>query len=116
VGPGESGANGAASVITPDELQAYGPLGLCTRTWLGAHLFGLIGRVSLEQAGAIVSDESWGGVRVDVIEQPWEHEPAELIVPYQRVMKSLRTGGVFGDYARIDHYAHGTKWKPVPVR
>lgn len=105
--------NGSA-VVTIDDLQRYGLDSVCARTWYGPHLLGLIGLPLLEASGALVQQTPWGGVQIDLAEQPWEVDPEVLLLAQERVMQTLVTSGAYGDFTDLLHKKTGANWVPLP--
>lgn len=112
---GERSQNYNASArSTIDSFQKYGLHPLCTRTWYGPHLVGLIGLPLLEASGALVRQTLWGGVQIDLAERPWAVESETLMAAQQQVMKTLVTSGVYGDFSDLFHKKTGPRWVPLP--
>jgi hypothetical protein len=105
----------AVGVLTAQEFQRYGPDGLGARTWLGAHLAALIGRERLNSCSAPVQDTDWGGVRIDLVDQPWTADFPSLHAQQQHLQQCLAPSGAFGDYTQSFKYQPGPQWTPVPV-
>jgi hypothetical protein len=103
----------ASGLISLGELQRYGPRAVCARTWFGPHLLKLIGSERLGSCGGCVHPTSWGGVRVDLLDPPWNGTFETLHVQQQAVMARLHPTGVFGDYSRFLHFKPGPSWEPI---
>jgi hypothetical protein len=103
----------ASGKITADELQKYGLSPVCAYTWFGSDLVKMIGRESLLNSGAIIKDMPWGGVRLDLVEHPWESDVETLSSHQLCVMKNLESSGIFGDYTKVLEYKPGENWKPI---
>ncbi|MBE9127621.1 MULTISPECIES: hypothetical protein [unclassified Coleofasciculus] len=106
----------ASGKINADELQKYGLNPVCARTWFGSHLVQLIGRERLSNSGAIIQDTPWGGIQLDLVQQPWESDVETLSSRQHEVMKHLQPSGVFGDYTTILAYKPGANWIPIPEK
>jgi hypothetical protein len=102
----------AAGQINVDELQKYGLNKVCARTWFGSDLVKMIGRERLLNSGAQIENTPWGGVKLDLVEHPWESDVETLSSKQIFVMKHLEPSGVFGDYTDIE-YKPGANWKPI---
>lgn len=96
-----------------DTLQKYGLSPVCTRTWYGPQLTELIGLPLLKSSGARVEETPWPGVRIDLVERPWEVEPEQLAAEQERVMKTLLTSGAYGDLADFMARKPGPRWTPL---
>jgi|GEM_PF-2801250 hypothetical protein len=102
----------ASGQITASEFLDYGLTPVCARTWFSSHLVNLISRESLSNSGAIIQDTSWGGLQLDLVQNPWESDVETLSCKQLSVMNYLKPSGVFGDYREVD-YKPGVNWKPI---
>ncbi|MBR8835453.1 MAG: hypothetical protein DSM106950_15880 [Stigonema ocellatum SAG 48.90 = DSM 106950] len=103
----------ASGKITASELQKYGPVPVCARTWFGSHLVQLIGSDRLSHSGSIIQNTPWGGIQLDLVEHPWESDVEMLSSRQLELMKQLQPSGVFGDYTQILNYKPGPNWIPI---
>jgi hypothetical protein len=103
------------ALFTVDELEEFGPPALFRRTYLGPHLIELIGRRTLNRTPVEVNKTAWGGLRVDLLPEPWATDDTTLEHSLESAMKMLLPKGVFGDYTRSFDYRPGEKWTPIPV-
>jgi len=104
------------SLIKASDVQSYGANPTQIRTWYGPHIVGLIGRNTLTESGAFIRDTSWGGVELDLVEEPWDSSLEEVLKRQKEVMAVLGKTEVFGDYARYPICEPGKKWIPFSTR
>jgi hypothetical protein len=102
----------ASGIIQFKDLEKYGPNALCARTWLGAYIVDLIGIETLESTGLPIVKTFWGGVQIDLVEDPWKSEFDMLRTSQVNVMQKLEKCGVFGSYRPKGNIA-GSKWTPI---
>lgn len=76
-------------------LYEYGPGGLGLRTYLGPRLVALVGRELLRSAPVVVTELEWGGVRLDLVAEPWQASREELHAAWRAATEHLRPAGVF---------------------
>ena len=105
----------ASGRIHASKLQAYGLKPVCARTWFGPYLVDLMGRERLENSGALTQGTPWGGLQMDLVQNPWESDVETLSSRQHAVMQQLLPSGVFGDYTTILAYQPGPNWKPIPT-
>lgn len=74
-----------------------GPRGLGMRTYFGPHLVDLLGRERLIGSPGVVCELDWGGIRIDLVEQPWDVSQSELLQSWQAAMDHLRPTQVFAE-------------------
>lgn len=77
------------------EYGDHGPGGLGAITWIGPALLDLIGRRRLDAAGVTVESLGWGGVRVDLVDDPLAADDATLAEAWTAAMKPLSDARVF---------------------
>jgi hypothetical protein len=100
--------------LKPKEFQSYGLSSISARNWFGPHLVNLIGRERLYDCGGYVQDTAWGGIRLDLVKDPWLAD-AETLSKAQKVVKqNLESTGVFGDFAKMLRFKAGENWVPIP--
>lgn len=73
----------------------FGPCGLGARTWLGAAMVELIGRERLRGAPVQVEGLAWGGLRVDLVDDPLDADDGALASAWTAAMAALVDAGVF---------------------
>lgn len=79
------------------DFESDGPGGLGMRTYLGPDLVKRFGRDRLLSAPAVVTELPWGGVCLDLVEQPWQADLPNLLRAWQAAMDALRPAGIFAD-------------------
>jgi hypothetical protein len=95
-------------------FNTYGLHSIYARTWFGSHLVKLIGRERLYECGGYVQDTTWGGIRLDLVEEPWNADAETLSIAQKKTRQNLESSAVFGDYSRVLRYKPGTNWEPIP--
>ncbi|MEK4114927.1 hypothetical protein NST44_01755 [Paenibacillus sp. FSL W8-0919] len=95
----------------PVKFLPNGPLGVGTRTYLGDHILEMFDREFLKNAPGSVSELNWGGMRIDVMEHPWEAELTILIDNWIKVMGFLETSHVLA-IPSFDEYRMGVSFSP----
>jgi hypothetical protein len=75
-------------------LRQYGLIGLTFRTYLGPELVELIGRERIE---SLKLTKKWfgDGVRIDLVDEPWNAKIQDLVKPWRAAMAILRESDVF---------------------
>jgi hypothetical protein len=94
-------------------LQDYGPLSVAARTWYGAHLTGLIGAERIRAAGT-ATPLSWGGMRLDLVPEPWTADIATLKQRQAEAIAVLEPAQVLGNYSHPVTYKPSARWVPIP--
>lgn len=74
-----------------------GPGGLGLRTYVGPRLVDLIGRDLLLSTPVSLTELSWGGVRLDLVAEPWQATQSELHAAWLGATAHLRPAGVFSE-------------------
>jgi hypothetical protein len=83
-------------VAHPVEFHPNGPLGLGIRTYFGDDVLRFVGRDTLLGAPAHVSEQSWGGVRIDLYQDLDELDGGdELVHKWKAAMDYFRPKDVF---------------------
>lgn len=77
------------------EYDDHGPGGLGARTWLGPAMVELIGRDRLDAAPVKASKLDWGGLRVDLVDDPLGAADEALADAWTEAMQALDDAGVF---------------------
>ncbi|MDR9856635.1 hypothetical protein RJP21_23820 [Paenibacillus sp. VCA1] len=73
----------------PVRFLPNGPLGLGTRTYFGGHILELFGKDFLMNATGVVTELSWGGIRIDVSDNPWEVDLESFLEKWVALMNYL---------------------------
>lgn len=79
----------------PVNFGPCGPTGMGTRTYFSGDILDLFGRDVIRNIPANVTDLDWGGIRIDLVEKPWEAEANELLDRWIGVMEYLEPYEVF---------------------
>lgn len=83
---------------TPARFLPYGPLGVGLRTYFGEQLIKCFEREFLLKAPAYVEELDWGGIRIDLIEEPWKIDQDTLLKKWLEVMAYLDKKNAFAKY------------------
>lgn len=75
--------------------EDFGPGGFGLRTYIGPRFVELFGRDLLLSTPAVVAALPWGGVRVDLVEQPWQADAPPLTSVWRAAMEHVRPAQVF---------------------
>lgn len=86
----DSGVTGISLVYND-----YGPGGLGLRTYIGPRLIELFGRDLLLKTPAVVTELDWGGIRIDLVAQPWQASLDDLAAAWEGAMEHLRPANLF---------------------
>jgi hypothetical protein len=82
-----------------NELARLGLNSVHARTWFGPDVVKAVGEEHfLALLGTAVQRTSWGGVQLDLVEQPWTADYETLYRRQREVLDALRPLGVLGDY------------------
>jgi len=88
----------SAASLAPVDYFKVGPKGLAMRTYLGSHYVKQFGQeLLLSTPKTQTKLQSWGGIRLDLSEAPWELTEQALIEHWQTAMAHLRPAKVFAD-------------------
>lgn len=82
------------SGIAP-RYDRYGPGGLGLRTFIGPRYVEIFGRELLLSTPAHIKELSWGGICIDLVPNPWQATPEDIIPVWQQSMEHLRSAQVF---------------------
>jgi len=93
----DAGVGGAGAAY-----EDFGPGGLGLRTYIGPRFVQLFGHALLLATPAVVAELPWGGIRVDLVEQPWQAAPSVLTSAWQAAMDHLRPAQLFSTPERDD--------------
>jgi hypothetical protein len=85
----------AAVGVDWGSLRSEGLVGLAARTYLGPSVVELIGRATIEALPVPVAWQPWGGVRVDLVPEPWSATEPELVEAWKKAMAVLRPSDAF---------------------
>lgn len=104
---------GGAGNIELGWLRDYGPLSVAARTWYGTHLTHLLGEARIRAAGT-ATPLSWGGMRLDLVAEPWAADIATLRQRQTEALAVLEPAEVLGDYSDPITYKPSARWVPIP--
>lgn len=93
------------------DLRDYGLLTLYARTWFGPDLLAVIGEKRLLSIPN-TRKTSWGGVELDLVEQPWLADFDTLFRRQKELGEVFRSWGVMGNYEDIVQTLPGPSWTP----
>ena len=94
-------------------LRSYGPLSVAARTWYGPHLAELIGEELILAAG-VATALPWGGLRLDLVPEPWAADIDTLKQRQAEAIAALAPAQVLGDYSHPVTYKPSARWVPIP--
>ncbi|MBX4259987.1 hypothetical protein KTC96_08495 [Clostridium estertheticum] len=83
---------------SPGEFLPDGPLGVGLRTYFNEEIINLFGRKFLLNAPAYVEELEWGGIRIDLVKDPWNSEMECMFEAWIKVMDYLKKAEVFSHY------------------
>jgi hypothetical protein len=75
----------------------YGPGGLGLRTYFGPRIISLFGRDLLLSTPAQITELDWGGIRLDLVAEPWKAAQGDLRAAWRAAMEHLRPAQVFAE-------------------
>lgn len=94
--------------LFPVDYWKVGPHGLTIRTHLGPHFISQFGKPLIESLPLSVEWQDWGGVRIDLVEEPWEADLPTLLAAWQGGMSHLRPAQIFAE-AECRQTEHGPR-------
>jgi len=105
----------AASPL-PIDFIPNGPLGLGLRTYFSGEVLEMFGRDLLLSTPAIVKELEWGGIRIDLVERPWEADIDTILDQWLKSMKHLETANViaipdFNENGRSVNFSPNIEWE-----
>lgn len=84
--------------LAPVDYFKVGPKGVAMRTYFGPHYVQQFGQELLLSTPKTQTElQSWGGIRLDLSEAPWDLTEKALIEHWQTAMAHLRPAKVFAD-------------------
>jgi hypothetical protein len=84
--------------LAPVDYYKHGPRGLAMRTYIGPHYIEQFGReFLLSTPGVAIEEQQWGGMRIDLSENPWTLSVPDLISHWKQAMEHLAPAQVFAD-------------------
>ena len=94
------GESDLAVIVTGSYLGSYhrlGPQALGTRTTFGPHYVEQFGRERLLSTPVHVTELDWGGIQLDLVEEPWTASMEDLVGAWRRGMEHLAPAGIFAE-------------------
>jgi hypothetical protein len=93
-----------------------GPSGVGMRTYFSGDVLKLFGREFLKNTPAVVTELEWGGIRIDLLEKPWEADIDMLLDSWIKVMNYLEPAKVlavpcFNEDKRGVSFSANSAWK-----
>ncbi|MBN1046989.1 hypothetical protein DVW08_16780 [Clostridium botulinum] len=82
----------------PVSFLPDGPLGVSLRTYFNEEIINLFGREFLLNTPAYVKELKWGGIRIDLVKEPWNIDMKVMFDSWRKVMKYLNEANVFSEY------------------
>jgi hypothetical protein len=105
-----------AAYPVPVRFRANGPLGVGMRTWFGQDILRMFDRDRLLGCPALTRELDWGGVRLDLAEDLWNLEQADLTARWKKVMDFLAPSNalaepVFESDGRTVNFRPSQAWR-----
>ncbi|MFC5987848.1 hypothetical protein [Marinicrinis lubricantis] len=76
-----------SSQPAPVNFGPSGPLGISARTYFSGEVLGLFNEEFLQNIPANVEKLDWGGIRIDIVDKPWEVDADTLLDQWLKVMQ-----------------------------
>lgn|GEM_PF-1031746 len=83
---------------TPAKFLPEGPLGVGLRTYFNEEIINLFGREFLLKTPAYVEELEWGGIKMDLVKEPWNTEMELIFESWVKVMEYLKEANIFSEY------------------
>ncbi|WP_200956150.1 hypothetical protein [Paenibacillus sp. Root52] len=104
-----------SSYPVPVKFLPNGPLGLGMRTFLSGDILEMFGKNVIINTPAYIKELSWGGIRIDLVDDPWESDLEHLLERWLEVMEYLNKAEViavpnFEDNMGVT-FNPNSKWK-----
>ncbi|MDM5155433.1 hypothetical protein QUF88_16960 [Bacillus sp. DX1.1] len=105
-----------SSQPVPVRFLPNGPLGLRARTYFGGHILDMFGRNLLLNSPAVVSELNWGGICIDLLNNPLQADSDMLLDSWLHVMKYLEPAQAmaipsFHESRMVVTYSPNVAWK-----
>lgn len=84
--------------VSPAKFLPEGPLGVGLRTYVNEEMINLFGKEFLLKAPAYVEELDWGGIKMDLVKEPWNTEMELIFEAWIKVMDYLKEANVFSEY------------------
>ncbi|WP_336883253.1 hypothetical protein [Priestia koreensis] len=100
----------------PVRFLSNGPLGLGMRTYIGSQLLDLVDAESLREIPAFLSTLEWGGIKIDLVEDPSDVNLDMLLDRWLEAMDHLKKADFFAtpdfeETRRRISFSPSTVWK-----
>lgn len=100
----------------PVRFLPNGPLGIGARTYLSGHILDMFDKELLLNSPAVVSELDWGGICIDLLQNPLEANIDMLLDSWLHVMKYLEPAQVmampsFHESRMVVTYSPNVAWK-----
>lgn len=93
--------------VAPVSFLPDGPLGISIRTYLNQEMIELFGEDYLLKLPGYVEKLKWGGLRIDLVKEPWNSEMDEIFAAWIKAMNYLKSSKVFSEYIYKGELLHG---------
>ncbi|MDN3362878.1 hypothetical protein QU577_14040 [Priestia megaterium] len=105
-----------SSLPIPVRFLPNGPLGVGARTYFSGQVLGMFGKEFLLNTPAVVSELEWGGVCMDLLQNPLEADSDTWLDRWLHVMKYLEPAQViavpsFHESRMVVTYSPNVAWK-----
>lgn len=112
--PGDSPeANEFNAMLRSRVVHRYGFDSIAIRTYIGPELLNMFDLSDLEALNLDIMPTSWGGIRIDLIKDPWAASFEDLYQQMKKVNSYLDDKGLRGDYSRALFKKSGRNWLPI---
>ena len=100
----------------PVRFLPNGPLGVGARTYFSGHILEMFDKELLQNSPAVVSELDWGGLCIDILNNPLESDSDTLLDNWLQVMKYLEPAQVmaipsFHESRMVVTYSPNIAWK-----
>jgi hypothetical protein len=95
------------------EFEDGGPLGLTARNWFDPKLIKSLSRKPFEDSGGILRWMNYGGLQLDLVQDPASSTFESLVSKQIEVTNNLKDLNIFGDYTKILSIKSGENWSKI---
>ncbi len=95
------------------EFEDGGPLGVAARNWFDPKLIKLLSRKPFEDSGGILRWMDYGGLQLDLIQDPASGTFESLVSKQIEITNNLKNLDIFGDYTKILSIKSGENWSKI---
>lgn len=100
-----------SSQPTTGSFMEHGPMGVGTRTYFSGDVLGLFGKEFVKNIPATIAELEWGGIRVDLLEKPWDADFDVMLNSWSEVMKYLESAQILS-VPSFDEDKRGVSFSP----